>query len=120
MSSLRVHLDSWVSNIKLAQYIISLTLLGDWSMHTYLPPTRSDSRSCCPALNALANHGTSQQLRTCKYYCMCLMSHPIGILPRDGKSISFLEMNKAVRTAYNLSPSLCLNVYTTHFSALFP
>jgi len=49
-----------------------------------------------------------------EYKTMWLMRPP-GILPRDGKNISFLEMNKTLQTAYNLSPSLCLNVYTTYF-----
>jgi Peroxidase, family 2 len=29
---------------------------GKWP--EYIPPTETDSRSACPALNAMANHGT--------------------------------------------------------------
>ncbi|PFH51179.1 hypothetical protein AMATHDRAFT_3310 [Amanita thiersii Skay4041] len=55
---------------------------GEWPK--YMPPTETDSRSACPALNALANH---------------------GILPRDGRNISFPELNHAIRVTYNLAPS---------------
>jgi hypothetical protein len=30
---------------------------GNWP--EYIPPKEGDSRCCCPALNALANHGES-------------------------------------------------------------
>jgi len=57
---------------------------GKWPEHK--KPAEGDSRCCCPALNALANH---------------------GILPRDGRNISFKELNQAVRTTYNFAPSFC-------------
>jgi hypothetical protein len=57
---------------------------GKWPEHK--PPTEADSRSCCPGLNAMANH---------------------GILPRDGRNISFKEMTKAVRESFNFAPSFC-------------
>jgi len=57
---------------------------GKWP--EYKSPTEADSRCACPALNALANH---------------------GILPRDGRNISFKEMNKAVRESFNFAPSFC-------------
>jgi hypothetical protein len=60
---------------------------GDWP--EYVPPKEGDSRSACPALNALANH---------------------GILPHDGKNISFKEMTEKVRKAYNFAPSFCFFV----------
>jgi hypothetical protein len=60
---------------------------GDWP--EYVAPKEGDSRSACPALNALANH---------------------GILPHDGKNISFKEMNEKVRQAYNFAPSFCFFV----------
>lgn len=55
----------------------------------YVPPKDGDSRSACPMLNALANH---------------------GILPHDGKNISFKEMNTAVRHSFNFAPSFCFFV----------
>jgi hypothetical protein len=55
----------------------------------YIPPQDDDSRSACPMLNALANH---------------------GILPHDGKNISFKEMNTAVRDSFNFAPSFCFFV----------
>ncbi|KAJ6530870.1 Chloroperoxidase [Mycena vulgaris] len=55
---------------------------GKWP--EYVPPKEGDSRCCCPALNALANH---------------------GILPRDGRNIKFTDMTMAVRHTYNFSIS---------------
>jgi hypothetical protein len=55
----------------------------------YVPPQDGDSRSACPMLNALANH---------------------GILPHDGKNISFKEMNVKVRQTFNFAPSFCFFV----------
>ncbi|KAH1854497.1 hypothetical protein KXX55_007713 [Aspergillus fumigatus] len=49
------------------------------------PVQATDSRSPCPALNALANH---------------------DILPRSGKHISYKQMSHAIQHAYNLAPSL--------------
>jgi len=60
---------------------------GKWP--EYIPPKDGDSRCCCPALNTLANH---------------------GVLPRDGKNISFKEMSAKVRLTYNFSPSFCFLV----------
>jgi hypothetical protein len=57
---------------------------GKWP--EYVPPKEGDSRCACPMLNALANH---------------------GILPHDGKNISFKTMNETVRTTYNFAPSFC-------------
>ncbi|EJD01868.1 chloroperoxidase-like protein [Fomitiporia mediterranea MF3/22] len=57
---------------------------GKWPM--YIPPTETDSRSACPALNAMANH---------------------GILPHDGRNISYKEMSIAIRKMYNFAPSFC-------------
>ncbi|KAF8549394.1 Cloroperoxidase [Imleria badia] len=48
----------------------------------FVPAARSDKRSPCPALNALANH---------------------GYLPHDGKNIGFWQLIQAVRSVYNLS-----------------
>jgi len=60
---------------------------GKWP--EYVPPGEGDSRSACPMLNALANH---------------------GILPHDGKNISFKMMSETVRTTYNFAPSFCFFV----------
>jgi hypothetical protein len=57
---------------------------GKWP--EYVPPGEGDSRSACPMLNAMANH---------------------GILPHDGKDISFVTMNETIRSTYNFSPSFC-------------
>jgi hypothetical protein len=60
---------------------------GSWP--EYAPPEDGDSRSACPMLNAMANH---------------------GILPHDGKNISFSELNTKVRQTFNFAPSFCFFV----------
>jgi hypothetical protein len=65
---------------------------GEWP--EFVPPKEGDSRCACPALNAMANH---------------------GILPHDGKNITFKQMNEVIRTTYNFSPSFCFMV--PHISA---
>jgi Peroxidase, family 2 len=62
----------------------------------YTPPKDGDSRSACPMLNAMANH---------------------GILPHDGKNISFKKLNTAVRHTFNFAPSFCF--FVPKFSADF-
>ncbi|EPQ59866.1 Cloroperoxidase [Gloeophyllum trabeum ATCC 11539] len=53
--------------------------------HAYIPPSPSASRSPCPALNTLANH---------------------GYLPRDGKNIHPAQIITALRDGYGLSTPL--------------
>lgn len=67
---------------------------GSWP--DYVSPRATDSRSACPMLNALANH---------------------GILPHDGKNITFRELNTTVRQAFNFAPSFCF--FVPHFAAGF-
>lgn len=62
----------------------------------YHPPADGDSRSACPMLNALANH---------------------GILPHDGKNITFRELNEKVRQTFNFAPSFCF--FAPKFAADF-
>lgn len=60
---------------------------GKWP--EYVPPGHGDSRSACPMLNAMANH---------------------GILPHDGKNITFTELNTKVNQTFNFAPSFCFFV----------
>ncbi|KAF8484715.1 Cloroperoxidase [Russula ochroleuca] len=53
----------------------------------YIPPSAGDSRSPCPALNALANH---------------------SILPRDGRNISVFQLISVLREYYNISLPLAI------------
>jgi hypothetical protein len=62
----------------------------------YVPPKNGDSRSACPMLNAMANH---------------------GILPHDGKNITFKELKTKVRETFNFAPSFCF--FVPKFSADF-
>lgn len=67
---------------------------GTWP--DYVPPKATDSRSACPMLNALANH---------------------GILPHDGKNIKFTEISTKVRTSFNFASSFC--IFVPFFAAGF-
>ncbi|KAJ7911123.1 Chloroperoxidase [Mycena leptocephala] len=57
---------------------------GKWP--EFVPPREGDSRSPCPALNALANH---------------------GVLPHDGRNIKFTELAHVARTSFNFAPTFC-------------
>ncbi|KAJ7699308.1 Chloroperoxidase, partial [Mycena rosella] len=57
---------------------------GKWL--DFVPPGPGDSRSPCPALNALANH---------------------GVLPHDGRNIKFTELAHVARTSFNFAPTFC-------------
>jgi len=60
---------------------------GDWP--EYIAPGDGDSRCSCPALNAMANH---------------------GLLPRDGKNITFKQMGAQIRVTYNFASTFCFFV----------
>ncbi|KAG6914490.1 hypothetical protein DXG01_016951 [Tephrocybe rancida] len=60
---------------------------GKWP--EFIAPKEGDSRGSCPALNAMANH---------------------GLLPRDGKNISFKELNHSINTTFNFAPTFCFFV----------
>lgn len=62
----------------------------------YVAPMPTDSRSACPMLNAMANH---------------------GILPHDGRNITFKELNEKVRSTFNFAASFCF--FVPNFSARF-
>ncbi|KDQ17470.1 hypothetical protein BOTBODRAFT_574425 [Botryobasidium botryosum FD-172 SS1] len=62
---------------------------GAWP--AFVPPTSSDSRSPCPVLNAMANH---------------------GILPRNGRDINLDELAKKINQTCNIAPTFCKSVST--------
>jgi hypothetical protein len=62
----------------------------------YVAPKEGDSRSACPMLNAMANH---------------------GILPHDGKNITFKELDTKVRQTFNFASSFCF--FVPNFAARF-
>ncbi|KAI0824786.1 Cloroperoxidase [Trametes gibbosa] len=51
--------------------------------HPWSPAIAGDSRSPCPALNALANH---------------------GYIPRDGRNLTASQLSQAIQKVYGLSP----------------
>ena len=67
---------------------------GKWP--EYVPPKEGDSRSSCPMINAMANH---------------------GIIPHDGKNISFRELKVKIQQTFNFAPSFCF--YVPKFAADF-
>ena len=72
---------------------------GKWP--EYIAPKEGDSRCACPALNALANHGADYNT----FSDSRLIKFSQGLLPRDGRNISFKEMGRQCRDVYNFSPS---------------
>jgi len=60
---------------------------GNWP--EFVPPKEGDSRSACPMINAMANH---------------------GIIPHDGKNISFRELKIKIQQTFNFAPSFCFFV----------
>jgi hypothetical protein len=60
----------------------------------FKPPQEGDSRSCCPGLNAMANH---------------------GIIPRSGRGIKFTEVPEHIHATFNFSASF--SYYVCHFAA---
>ncbi|KAG8743487.1 hypothetical protein FRC10_011960 [Ceratobasidium sp. 414] len=89
----------WDTGLHLANYVMPKRPIGAvvplgtgghggrWG--EYQPPKPGDARSPCPAINALANH---------------------GILPRNGRGLTWKELGQAVQHTYNLSPTLCIQV----------
>ncbi|KAJ3111275.1 hypothetical protein HK100_002741 [Physocladia obscura] len=57
------------------------TAISADSSHAYVPPQATDSRSPCPALNILANH---------------------GYLPRDGRALTKDMLYQAVKQVFNV------------------
>jgi hypothetical protein len=60
----------------------------------FKPPGETDSRCSCPGLNALANH---------------------GIISRNGRDISFADLDRHVQATYNISPTL--SSFVAHYAA---
>ncbi|KAI0708499.1 Chloroperoxidase [Earliella scabrosa] len=56
--------------------------MDDTNPHQYIPPSPTDSRAPCPAMNSLANH---------------------GYLPRDGKNLTRTQLAAAIREVFNVS-----------------
>ncbi|KZT26171.1 chloroperoxidase-like protein [Neolentinus lepideus HHB14362 ss-1] len=71
--------------------VVPLGRGGIWP--AYQPPRldqeKSDSRCSCPALNTLANH---------------------GLLPRDGRRITFKQLSTVIRHSFNFGPTFCFFV----------
>ncbi|KAJ7743557.1 Chloroperoxidase [Mycena metata] len=96
-----VYLFTWDTGIAVANLIAPTRKWGaivprgnpgagsKWPDH--VAPQEGDSRCCCPALNALANH---------------------GIFPHDGRNIKFTEMTHAVQTSFNLSSTFSIFIPT--------
>jgi len=62
----------------------------------YVKPSNSDSRSPCPALNALANH---------------------GYFPQSGRGITWQQLARGLNEVYNISPSF-INLTLLHWWTL--
>ena len=84
----------------------------------YLPPRKTDSRCSCPALNALANHGGFFDDMSYGAYNLKDTFVFVGIIPRDGKDLTFEQMTDVIRTTYNFSMSFCLFTHNA-FGVIF-
>ena len=82
---------------------------GKWPEYT--PPREGDSRSACPMLNAM--YLCRRRVKNCTDSCRA--NH--GILPHDGKNITFRDLNTAVRQTFKFAPSFCF--FVPKFSADF-
>ena len=87
---------------------------GKWP--EYIPPHESDSRSACPMLNAMCASRHSCQLILSNLSTDTSRANH-GILPHDGKNITFRDLNTAVRQTFNFAPSFCF--FVPKFSADF-
>jgi len=63
--------------------------MANSTSHEYIPATATDSRSPCPALNSLANH---------------------GYLSRDGKNLTAIELISALTNVYKVSYPLAVTL----------
>jgi hypothetical protein len=68
---------------------------GKWP--EYIAPKDGDSRSCCPGLNTMANH---------------------GVIARDGKNISFKALSPIIHQTFNFAPSFCFFTCNTAANTL--
>ncbi|KAH7106824.1 heme-thiolate peroxidase [Auriculariales sp. MPI-PUGE-AT-0066] len=88
-----LHLGNAITFNRKRGFVIQAGLPGHGGLWpAFERPKASDSRSCCPALNALS-----------------------GILPRDGRNITWDQLSRSIRGTYNFSPSFI--VFTLNFMA---
>ena len=78
---------------------------GKWPK--FVPPKAGDSRCSCPALNAMANHGECPVQYAIAEVTLISLTRCSGILPHDGKNITFSEMGDKIHSTYNFAPSFC-------------
>jgi hypothetical protein len=86
----------------------------------FKPPQEGDSRSCCPGLNAMANHGmfATDALFGSSLITFSLSFPPqmrVGIIPRSGRGIKFTEVPEHIHATFNFSASF--SYYVCHFAA---
>lgn len=78
---------------------------GKWP--EYIAPKDGDSRSACPMINAMANHGIlPRDVR----YQRFVDELQADVVNTQGKNITFKELNKTVRQTFNFADSFCFFV----------
>ncbi|KAE8341947.1 hypothetical protein BDV24DRAFT_174081 [Aspergillus arachidicola] len=82
------------STFTLLAFATSGLAFPDPGGHEFRAPGPFDSRSPCPGLNALANH---------------------GYLPRDGKNLDYEMINKAAQAAYNFESGFYIDAVNMVF-----
>lgn len=87
----------------------------------FKPPQEGDSRSCCPGLNAMANHGMfvlcndRRAIRLINFFLLPLKCVYVGIIPRSGRGIKFTEVPEHIHATFNFSASF--SYYVCHYAA---
>jgi hypothetical protein len=84
--------------------LLSISTMAS-SSYEYIPATATDSRSPCPALNALANHGYLYDVIVVRITSVLTM---ITARPRDGKNITAIQLISAVTSVYKISYPLAI------------
>lgn len=74
---------------------------GQWPK--YSPPGEGDSRSPCPGLNAMANHGRCPSPSNQSILLFITFHIVVGIIPRNGKNIKFSELHTSIKKTYNMA-----------------
>jgi hypothetical protein len=86
---------------------------GKWPAYT--PPNEGDSRSACPMLNAMCALTYPSLFSYLTLLMKSRANH--GILPHNGKNITFRDLNTTVNQTFNFAPSFCF--FVPKFSADF-
>ena len=81
---------------------MSSTTISTSTSHSFIPPSFSDLRSPCPALNALANHGYMYAV----FILISGQTRLTGASNRDGRNLTVHALVEAIQHVYNFTKPL--------------